>query len=228
MTSFELSPETYDAALARGLEVTGESKDFYARERVRWTARRLRERGWHGGRVLDFGCGTGATTSLLLQQLDASHVVGTDTSSTLLNKARERYGTGAVSFAPDSEIPSDRFDLVYLNGVFHHIEPPKRVGVVARIFKSLNRGGYVAFWENNPFNPGTRYVMSRISFDRDARMLRPAESRNLLRRAGFEALLTDYRFVFPRMLKFLRGLEPRLVRLPLGGQYLILGRRPDM
>ena len=37
---------------------------------------------------------------------------------------------------------------------------------------------------------------------------------------------TDFLFVFPRVLGWLRGVEPRLARWPLGAQYLVLGRRP--
>ena len=36
-----------------------------------------------------------------------------------------------------------------------------------------------------------------------------------------------YLFVFPAPLKPLRVTEPLLERLPLGGQYLVLGKRPE-
>ena len=57
----------------------------------------------------------------------------------------------------------------------------------ARSGDALRPGGLFAFWENNPWNPGTRLVMSRIPFDRDAITLsalerggcsRPAASRS--------------------------------------------------
>ena len=47
-----------------------------------------------------------------------------------------------------------------------------------------------------------------------------------LRRAGFEIVLGDSLFVFPGALAFLRPLEPWLCKLPLGGQYLVLARKP--
>jgi hypothetical protein len=82
-----------------------------------------------------------------------------------------------------------------------------------------------AFWENNPWNPGTRYIMSRVAFDRGAITLTPPQSRALLRRAGFEVLRTDFLFLFPAMLRALRWIEPLASALPLGGQYLVLGRK---
>jgi hypothetical protein len=50
--------------------------------------------------------------------------------------------------------------------------------------------------------------------------------RLIARSGGFHVLgRATYLFVFPAALKALRGMERRLERLPLGGQYLILGRR---
>jgi hypothetical protein len=68
--------------------------------------------------------------------------------------------------------------------------------------------------------------MSRVPFDRDADMLFPQQARSLLVGGGFDVLSTDYLFIFPAILKILRPLEARLCKLPLGGQYLILARKP--
>lgn len=68
--------------------------------------------------------------------------------------------------------------------------------------------------------------MRRIEFDRDAILLRPAETRRLLEAGGFEVLTIDSRFYFPRALRWLRGLELMLTRIPLGAQYMVLARRP--
>jgi len=56
------------------------------------------------------------------------------------------------------------------------------------ILGALKPGGLFAFWENNPWNPGTRIVMSRIPFDRDAEIISPPAAKRLLRRAGFSIL----------------------------------------
>jgi hypothetical protein len=42
---------------------------------------------------------------------------------------------------------------------------------------------------------------------------------------GFQLMHTSSRFYFPRWLKGLRPLEPALASLPLGGEYLVLGRK---
>jgi hypothetical protein len=90
----------------------------------------------------------------------------------------------------------------------------------------LQPGGFFAFWENNPWNPGTKIVMSRIPFDRDAITLSYLEARQMLKRAGFQVLRTDFLFIFPRFLRWLRPLETLVARIPFGAQYQILCRKP--
>ena len=114
---------------------------------------------------------------------------------------------------------------MYCNEVFHHIPSHERLAIVDYVYRSLRPGGLFAIWENNPWNPGARYVKSRIPFDRDAAMLTPAETRCMLRAGCFKILRTDFLFIFPRMLFWLRGIEPFVSRLPLGAQYQVLARK---
>jgi len=97
---------------------------------------------------------------------------------------------------------------------------------VGYILRCLRPGGVFALWENNPWNPGARYVMAHCAFDRNAAPLTPPEARNLVRNGGFQILSTDFLFIFPRMLKMFRPLEPWLSGLPLGAQYMVLCRKP--
>lgn len=82
-------------------------------------------------------------------------------------------------------------------------------------------------YENNPWNPGTRYVMSRCRFDRDAITLSPTETRQRMKAAGFELIDTRYLFFFPSFLAWFRPLEPWLSAVPMGAQYVVLGRVPE-
>jgi SAM-dependent methyltransferase len=224
--NFDDYAENYDEALNRGLSVTGEDKQYFARERILCLSRCLQQMSLRPKRILDYGCGTGSSTGLLLEILQAESAVGVDSSARSLEQARHE-GTANCQFLLTADYsPSGEIDLVYCNGVFHHIPPAERAAELNYILKSLRPGGVFSLWENNPWNPGTVYVMSRIPFDRDAVRLSPPWSRRLLQQEGFTVLCTDFKFFFPRALKRLRSLEPLISWLPVGGQYQVLAQRP--
>ena len=224
---FDEYAEAYDRALAEGISVSGEDKTFFARGRVAWLERCLRPLSVRPRTVLDFGCGTGSGVPFLLELPGVESVLGVDVSAKSLAVARKNISPERARFLTLAEHqPSGEFDLAFCNGVFHHIPLAQRAGAVAQVWRSLRPGGLFAFWENNPWNPGTRYVMSRIPFDRDAVTLSAPEARGLLRAGGFEIVRTNFLFVFPRALSWFRSLEPLAARLPLGAQYQVLARKP--
>ncbi|HJU88368.1 MAG TPA: methyltransferase [Gemmatimonadaceae bacterium] len=225
---FDTVGEDYEDELRAGLATTGETSAYFARERMRWLAGRLAQLGHSPRTVLDYGCGRGTLTPLWFELLaSVERTLGVDVSRRMLESADAHFGSTRSAFAAiDAASPDHSFDLAYVNGVFHHIPPNERRDAAAYVRDSLRPGGLFAFWENNPWNPGTRYVMSRISFDRGAVTISAPEARRLLQLAGFEVLGTDFLFIFPHFLRALRPIEPLLARAPLGGQYLVLARRP--
>lgn len=216
----------YDGALDSGLSVSGEKKDYFARGRIAWLAQclgRLRERP---ERLLDYGCGTGSAVPFMLDLLEPRSILGIDISTKSLERARRSWGSDRVRFACfDDFHPNERTDLAFCNGVFHHIPVSERRLKLNEVSGLLRPGGLFAFWENNPWNPGTRYVMSRIPFDHAAIPISAPQARRMLRAAGFDILSTHFLFIFPRTLKWLRPIEPYLSPLPLGAQYQVLCRK---
>jgi trans-aconitate methyltransferase len=176
---------------------------------------------------MDFGCGTGTSIPLFLNWPGVNLVIGTDVSAKSLDVAIATHASPRAQFhlMKDYE-PQGNIDLVFCNGVFHHILLDERRDAMHYVYSCLKSGGLFAMWENNPWNPGTRWVMSRIPFDRDAITLSPLESRRRVREARFKLLRTDFRFYFPRLLKWFRPLEALGVKVPLGSQYLVLARKP--
>lgn len=226
-TKFDEYDVTYDIALAKGLSISGEDKGYFARHRIAWLADRLQQLHQQPKAVMDFGCGTGSATPLLFDLIGTQSVVAIDTSTKCLDVAKQTRDCEQAQFLLYSQYqPSEEIDLAYSNGTFHHIPPNERAAAVNYVYRSLRPAGLFALWENNPWNPGTRYVMSRIPFDRDAIPLNPFEARHLLQAGGFEVLRTDFLFIFPRVLRCFRIIEPLVSRLPLGAQYQILCRKP--
>ena len=222
---FDLSEE-YRQMLNQGIRLSGESQEFFIHGRLQSLEPRLPE-DFVVRRVLDFGCGIGTATGYLAERFLNAEVLGVDTSANALDYAREHYGSDRVRFRGLAELAQEGdFDLCYINGVFHHIEPSSRIGAVQNIHRALRSGGRLALFENNPWNPGTRMVMSRIPFDRDAVTLSPPETKQLLRAGGFTRPLASWSlFYFPRPLAFLRFTENALSHLPLGAQYCVLAAK---
>ena len=226
-TEFDRFARSYKQDLAKSLAVTGESREFYALRRIDWTARCVARLGVSVNRILDYGCGDGANMPMLADRFGARHVVGVDVSSESISVAREANPAGGFEFQCTGEwMPDGNVDLAFTNGVFHHIPPVERPECLQAIRRALQPEGLFAFWENNPWNPGTQYVMSRCTFDERAIKISPREAKSLLTGAGFNILRSDSLFYFPRPLSFLRPAEAWLRALPLGGQYLVLCRNP--
>jgi len=210
--------------LQRGIGLSGEDRQYFIEGRVNDLKTQL---PFSPKRILDFGCGTGEASAYLTKVFPKADVVGVDTALPALAHARRNYESPRVSFQPVPDLTAwGEFDLCYVNGVFHHIPPAERLEAVRYIFRALAPGGHFALFENNPWNPGTRLVMKRIPFDRDAIVLTAPEVRRLVREAG---LIADsparFLFYFPNMLRSLRFMESRLVHLPLGGQYYVLAHK---
>jgi SAM-dependent methyltransferase len=222
---FDAYAAEYDAALEAGLRLTGADKRYYATQRITWLAAGVRAAGLRTiDRVLDFGCGDGDASPLLRDLLGAREVVGVDVSSAMLARARMRH-PWARFVAMDALAGEGGFDVAYCNGVFHHIPRADRVGAMRQVRDALRPGGLFGMWENHPWNPGTRFVMSRVKFDREADLLSPPVARRLVRGSGLRVLRTDHLFIFPGGSAALRPVEHLLSRLPIGGQYEVLARR---
>jgi SAM-dependent methyltransferase len=219
---FDLSAE-YRQMLDKGIRLSGEDQEFFIRGRLDSLQSRLPP-DFTVRRILDFGCGIGTGTSHLADRFSHAEVLGVDTSENALEYAREHYGSDRIRFRGLTELSQERdFDLCYVNGVFHHIEPTSRSGAIQSIHRALRSGGVLALFENNPWNPGTRMVMSRIPFDRDAITLTLPETKGLLRSGGFARPALGWSlFYFPRPLAFLRFSEGALSHLPLGAQYCVM------
>jgi SAM-dependent methyltransferase len=224
---FDCYAESYDRTLAEGLAVSGEGREYFADGRMKWLTRCLRQLGSTPSLVIDYGCGTGSTSPLLLECLHADTVIGLDPSIGSLEVARRDFGSERIQFAAVDEYePSGTADLIYCNGVFHHIVPAQRSLVLRRLYRALRPGGMFSFWENNPWNPGTQYIMARLPFDRGAVKLSAVESRRLIRSEGFRVLRVDFVFFFPRFLRVFRPVEKFISGLPLGAQYQVLCQKP--
>lgn len=100
-------------------------------------------------RMLDFGCGAGASTLVLARLFPESEIAGIELDEKLLSVAHARaafYGYDNLSFhcSPNSKtLPSEmgEFDYVILSAVFEHLLPDERQQVLGQIWSLLKPGG---------------------------------------------------------------------------------------
>ena len=222
---FDEVSSNYDELLSKGLSLSGESSDYFAQKRVHHSAKLLTSFNKMPDKIIDYGCGTGGGIKYLLESFNPKKLTAADTSLTSLQILRERHTSLKIDLLEVPKKSDHLFDLCFCNGVFHHILPADRKESANYIFESLARGGFLCFWENNPWNPATHWVMSRISFDRDAVKIFPHQAVKLLQKVGFEIKLVHYMFIFPRLLKIFRPIEKLALRLPFGCQYLVLAQK---
>jgi SAM-dependent methyltransferase len=228
VTTFLEAGAGYAEQLSRGLKLTGEDATYFARQRVRRTNHIAAADGVRPGVVLDFGCGSGAGFASLRETFADARIVAFEPDHALRTSAADAAASAGVEILNGETLELRGVaDIVYCNGVFHHIPLTERMAAMRRLRDALRPGGLACIWENSPYNPGTRLIMSRIPFDRDARLLPPRGLRALQQSCGLLHVTTEYHFVFPRALAFLRRSEPLLRSLPIGGQYLVVGRTPS-
>jgi SAM-dependent methyltransferase len=223
-SEFDKSARAYEALFKPWLRIAGASREYFARSRVNWLSDCLGQQGVVPKRVMDFGCGTGMSLPLLANLPGAEQVIGLDTSEESLTVARESTpgGSPIQLDTPANYLPQQDIDLVFCNGVFHHIPVAARPGAVDFIHRCLRPGGIFALWENNPWNPIHAYAMKHSQIDENAIPISPPESRRLLSSERFRVVQTDYLFFFPGYLRWLHPLEKWLAKVPLGAQYLVL------
>lgn len=227
---FDGHAESYESQVARGLSLAGEDREHFARRRVEFLSRALRDLPGEPcapGAILDFGCGLGGTARLLEAAFPGAQVLGVDPSPEMVVRAREKCQGPRSRFEvlEGHGTWSAELDLIYMANVLHHVFPGDRDALLVSLARALRPGGSLAIFENNPWNPGARAVMARVPFDRDAIPLSVLEVRRRVRQAGLEIVRVRSLFYFPRVLAWLRALEPALGRAPLGAQHFVLARR---
>jgi 2-polyprenyl-3-methyl-5-hydroxy-6-metoxy-1,4-benzoquinol methylase len=215
---FDRYAGSYETLHAASISASGESTEYFAVYKQK-VMERLLGRGFDRP-VLDFGCGIGNLTSLLVDSFPTVH--GYDPSSESAQMARTRAPRATFYDDPEA-LPSDFYGAVVLANVMHHVPPPNRPGLMRTITTKLAPQGRVVIFEHNPFNPLTRRAVSACPFDEDAVLLYPKEVRALLEGAGLSHVELEYIVFFPRALRAMRPLEPRLSWVPLGAQVCAWG-----
>ena len=102
-----------------------------------------------GARLLDFGCGSGASTIVLARALPHTTIVGVELSDELLSVARRRVAHSGARNVTLHQSPSGTelpraigtFGFVVLIGVYEHLLPEERARLLPQIWSLVRAGG---------------------------------------------------------------------------------------
>jgi len=112
---------------------------------------------FRGKRILDFGCGAGASTLVMSRLFPPCEIVGVELEQRLLHLARLRadhLGRSTLKFflSPSgTALPAGlgQFDYIVLSAVYEHLLPEERRSLLPRIWSHLKPGG-VLFINQTP------------------------------------------------------------------------------
>ncbi|MFJ3964911.1 class I SAM-dependent methyltransferase [Streptomyces sp. NPDC090036] len=140
----------FDHAAARYDLLVGASPGYHGH--LRRSARRLGlPAEGRGARVLDLGCGTGASTAALLSAAARADITGVDASPGMLERASAKRWPGGVRFVRAS---ADRlteagiegpFDAVFAAYLFRNVPDPDRT--LAAVRAAMAPGGRISVHE---------------------------------------------------------------------------------
>lgn len=217
----------YAAQVNASISFSGQNVDFFAKRKSLWLRKTIAQ--CFGGATslacLDVGCGIG----LLHQYLEGSvhSLTGVDISSEAIADAASRnpqntylvYDGHLLPFADSS------FDICLAVCVLHHLQPTSWRDFVAEMARVTRPHGAAVVIEHNPFNPLTRYAVSRCAFDDDATLVHSRTIRRLFAQADFLETRVHHFFHIPFDAGWAEQFDNLLAFVPFGVQYAVVARK---
>ena len=220
MSKFDELAESYSEVLQQNLRFIPGGVDYYTEYRAYFT-HKFSPQTQNAPTILDFGCGVGTSIPHLRKYFPHSQISACDVSEESVRVASERFPD--VHFALFENFKSQTFDLIFVAGVFHHIEPNQRAIIAEDLCKMLTPGGRLFIFELNPRNPVTRRLVANCAFDEDAELLTKEQlASHLTTIKHITEVASRYTVFFPPLFGRLRQLEKVLSRFPYGAQYFVV------
>ena len=159
----------------------------------------------------------------IIKKFNHSKIYAFDESKKSQAYAKKNYPK--AKFLNSRNLKNQKYDIIFVSGVFHHVQIKKRKKLISELRKMLSEKGNIFITEHNPYNPVTRKIVSECAYDKDAILLKKSNLVNLLKSNDFKDFNTGYCLFFPEFLKFFRPLEKYIRWLPFGGQYFVSARK---
>lgn len=223
MNKFDQYSDDYKMVLAKNLRFIPGGTDYYNQNRV-WITKRVVGDAPEPKQILDFGGGIGLSIPHLKHEFPSAVISICDASTESVAVAHQRYPE--IQILDPHGLPPQYFDLIFVAGVVHHVEPTHRLELLSRIVNSLALEGTIVFHELNPLNPITRRLVACCPFDEDAILITKSELIKTLNGMDKIRLLKQGFSVFlPPFLRSISSVERLLRWCPIGAQYFVAIRR---
>lgn len=219
LNSFDETANRYQEALQHNLRFVPGGTDYYYENRAK-LARAMRLSTAKTDSILDFGGGIGLAIPHLRRKFPHSKIYIYDSSEeSVARAAQENESVSALTL---EQLRSQKFDIIFVAGVIHHISPDERAQTLEILRDSLNHHGTICIFELNPLNPVTRRLVANCPFDEDASLISKASLTKVISEIdGLGVKGGGYTVFMPPILKALWPAERLLRWLPLGAQYYL-------
>ncbi len=178
-----------------------------------------KELGHQPKKILDLGCGVGTMLGLLIKSFQGSIFYAYDESKKSMEYIKKNYPNINCLHSLDTE---EKFDLIFLSSVIHHVKSHERDSLFKNIHNLLNPDGIMFIFEHNPYNPITLKMVANCEFDADAELIKKKDLIQICERNNFKLNKSGYIHFFPSRLGFLFKFENFLKWFFLGAQYFCL------
>lgn len=221
--NFDDFAKDYRSVHTANVKLSGADSFYFAEMKVKLLQQFEKDNHY---KVLDIGCGDGATALFMQQYFSQWKLDGVDISAKSIEVAQSRNLTAASFLVYDGKqipFPDECFDIIFIAGVLHHVAHSFHHAIIQEIQRLLKKNGRLYLFEHNPLNPVTKYLVNTCVFDKDAKLLKSNYTEKLLQQNHLVINQKQFIIFFPRkgILSRLIFLEKYLQWLPLGGQYFI-------
>jgi len=181
-----------------------------------------KELGYQPKKILDLGCGVGTMLGLMIDKFSGSSFYAYDESKKSMDYIKKIFPK--INCLENLKT-NEKFDLIFLSSVVHHVKSTDRDAFFKNIYNLLNPNGVMFIFEHNPYNPITLKMVANCEFDADAELIKKNDLINLCKKNNFEIIKSGYIHFFPSKLGFLFKLESYLKWFFLGAQYFCLFKK---
>lgn len=224
---FESYKDTYRQKIQESIKFAGQDLDFFTEVKVRnlmgLTRRHLGKP--EGLTILDVGCGVGITDFHLTGHYKKLH--GIDLGKGIIRKAAALNPKASYLSYAGKKLPyrTGSMDVTFAICVMHHVPRDQIASFAHEMVRVTKKGGLIAVFEHNPWNPLTLRAVSTCDLDEDAILLRRTQVAHLLEGAGAAVVEKEYILFTPFRGAFFELLDRWLGFVPLGAQYFVAARK---